>query len=43
MKYSKPQLTQIGDATVLIANPTLKLGGSGDGSKLAAPAYDLDE
>jgi hypothetical protein len=42
MKYSKPQLTQIGDAIVLIANPIQKLSGSGDNG-LAVPAYDLDE
>jgi hypothetical protein len=43
MKYSKPELMQIGDASVLIANPINKPGAAGDGSMFAGPTYDLDE
>jgi hypothetical protein len=42
MTYTKPQLTQIGSARTIIANPSNKNAVSGD-SPLGNPAYDLDE
>jgi hypothetical protein len=42
MTYAKPQLTQIGDATAIIANPINKNALTGDFPS-GNPAYDLDE
>jgi hypothetical protein len=43
MRYAKPQLTQIGDARQLIANPIAKSGPASENNKPGTPAYDLDE
>ena len=44
MQYSKPEVTQIGDARQLIADPVVKNNiGMELGGQHGTPAYDLDE
>lgn len=44
MTYTKPTIEVLGNAKVLIANPTEKPGAAGDpDGTFNAPAYDLDE
>jgi hypothetical protein len=47
MRYSKPELSILGSANVVIEDTVTKPGssldGDGSGQFNAAPAYDLDE
>jgi hypothetical protein len=43
MTYTKPQLTNIGKASELIARPIDKDTIASDHNKVGTPAYDLDE
>lgn len=46
MKYSKPDISVLGNANVVIANQQLKQGEPLDGQSpidAVGPAYDLDE
>jgi hypothetical protein len=43
MTYTKPQVTEIGNASELIASPIDKNAVSSDNGKAGTPAYDLDE
>ena len=43
MTYTKPQLTNVGEASEVVANPIKKDTTSSDNNQVGTPAYDLDE
>jgi hypothetical protein len=43
MTYTKPHVTEIGNASELIASPIDKNNVASDSGKTGTPAYDLDE